>query len=85
MRSHSLCILCIFVVVVITRPPENTTAYRGSEVIISCGHNSTAPFDSIWSINGSNFRSITLNDPLHRAINQTLIIFLLIILLLSSV
>ena len=64
----------MFIVVVITRQPENTTACRGSEVIITCGHNSITPlFDTIWSINGSDFRSIK-DDPLYRANNQTLII-----------
>ena len=64
----------MFIIVVITRQPENTTACRGSRVIISCGHNSTAKFDTIWSINGSNFTSIVVN-PLYRASNQTLIVF----------
>ena len=58
----------------ITRPPEDTTACRGSEVIISCGHNSTVLFNTIWSINGSDFNSI-VNDPLYRAENQTLTVF----------
>ena len=78
MSSHSLCIrmtLYVFIVVVITRPPENTTVCRGSEVIVSCGHNSTTEFNTIWSINGSGFSSIAENDPLYRASNQTLIIF----------
>ena len=67
--------MCMFIVVVITRQPENTTACRGSRVIVSCGHNSTTIFDIIWSINGSDFSSIAENDPLYRASNQTLIIF----------
>ena len=69
--------MCTFIVVVITRPPENTTVCRGSRVIISCGHNSTADtvFDTIWSINGTGARIITLNDPLYQTDNQTLIVF----------
>ena len=67
--------MCVFIVVVITTPPEDTTACRGSRVIISCGHNSTTVFSTIWSINGSEFRSIALNDPLYRHSNQTLIMF----------
>ena len=66
----------MFIVVTITRPPEDTTACRGSEVIISCGHNSTAhEYNTIWSINGSEFHSLTLNNPLYLPSNQTLIIF----------
>ena len=64
----------MFIVVAITRPPKDTTACRGSEVIISCEQNSTALFDTIWSINGSGFNSF-VNDPLYRASNQTLTIF----------
>ena len=66
--------MCIFIVVVITRPPEDTTVCRGSDVIINCGHNSTDRFDTVWSFNGSSF-SLIVNGQVYRAINQTLIIF----------
>ena len=66
--------MCVLIVVAITRPPEDTTACRGSEVIISCGHNSTPPFYIVWSINGSGFNSI-VNDPLYWVENQTLTVF----------
>ena len=71
--NYSLYV-CVFVAVVITRPPEDTTACRGSEVTIACGHNSTTPFDTIWSINKSSFDSLA-NNPLYQLSNQTLIIF----------
>ena len=43
-------------------------------MIISCGHNSTPPFHTIWSINGSDFNSL-VNDPLYLVKNQTLTVF----------
>ena len=66
--------MCVFVAVVITRPPEDTTACRGSKVTITCGHNSTTSFDTIWSINQLPFGSLN-NNPLYQLSNQTLIIF----------
>ena len=66
--------MCVFVVVAITRPPEDTTACRGSDVTITCGHNSTTPFNTIWSINKSQFSSL-INNPLYWLNNQTLTIF----------
>ena len=66
--------MCVLIVVVITRPPEDTTVCRGSDVIISCGHNSTDTFDTVWGFNGSIF-SLIVNGQVYRAINQTLIIF----------
>ena len=70
-----MCVrMCVLIVVAITRPPEDTTACRGSEVIISCGHNSTTSFNTIWSINGSGSRSF-VNDPLYQYSNQTLTVF----------
>ena len=69
--------MCIFIVVVITRPPEDTTVCRGSDVIISCGHNSstdTNTFATVWSFNGSSFISI-VNNSMYQAINQTLTLF----------
>ena len=64
----------IITVVALTRPPEDTTVCRGSDVIISCGHNSTDIFFTIWGFNESGLHSI-VNNQKYRAINQTLIIF----------
>ena len=47
---------------------------RGSDVIISCGHNSTDTFDTVWSFNRSLFIAI-VNSPMYQTINQTLTIF----------
>ena len=66
--------MCVLIVVVITRPPENATVCRGSDVIISCGINSTDAFNIIWSFNGSSFSSIP-NNAMYQAINQTLTMF----------
>ena len=38
-------------VVIITRPPENTTVCRGSDVIISCGYQSPIVLTPRWVIN----------------------------------
>ena len=66
--------MCVFIVVVITRPPEDTTVCRGSDVIISCGHNSTDTFDTIWGFNRSSFISV-VNNSMYWASNQTLTMF----------
>ena len=39
----------------ITRPPENTIACRGSDVTISCGYVSATALPVIWTINGTSF------------------------------
>ena len=64
----------IVTIVALTRPPEDTTVCRGSDVIINCGHNSTDYFEIIWSFNGSAFSSI-VNGQMYQTINQTLTIF----------
>ena len=68
--------LCVFVllVVAITRPPEDTTVCKGSDLIISCGHNSTDIYDTIWGFNGSAPISF-VNSQMYQAMNQTLTIF----------
>ena len=68
-----LYFMYVFIAVVITRPPENTTVCRGSDVVISCGQNSTDPFDIIWGFNGSTLSPIP-NNPMYWASNQTLIV-----------
>ena len=47
---------------------------RGSDVIISCGHNSTDIFDTVWSFNGSA-PILVMNNRMYQAINQTLTLF----------
>ena len=43
-------------------------------MIISCGHNSTDKFDTIWGFNGLDLNVIK-DNPVYQAINQTLTIF----------
>ena len=74
MCDHSLIYVYLFIVVVITRPPEDTTVCRGSDVIISCGHNSTDRFDTAWGFNGSQAMPVE-NFPMYQSNNQTLTIF----------
>ena len=51
-----VCMVCICLpVVTITRPPENSTACRGSTVIINCGYQSDTPLPVTWIINGTSF------------------------------
>ena len=66
--------MCIFISVAITRPPEDTTVCRGSDVIINCGHNSTDIYDMIWGFNGSAPIAV-VNNRMYQAINQTLTLF----------
>ena len=49
-------------VVTITRPPENTTVCRGSNVTISCGYQSTTPLPVTWIINGTSFTEVDIMD-----------------------
>ena len=42
-------------VVIITSPPENMAACRGSRVKISCGYQSATPLPVTWIINGTSY------------------------------
>ena len=72
----------IYFVVVIYRPPENTTACRGSNVTISCGYAGAAALPVTWIINGTSFTQqevvdnplYQLNDPTS-PITHSLIVF----------
>ena len=55
--------ICIFLpVVTITRPPENSTACRGSTVIINCGYASYTLLPVTWIINGTLFTEDDIED-----------------------
>ena len=41
--------------VTFTRPPENRTVHRGSNVTISCGYETAIAFPVTWIINGRSF------------------------------
>ena len=55
---------------VIFSQPENTTACRGSNVIISCGYVRATALPVTWMINGTSFDEETLeNSPLYQLNN----------------
>ena len=56
--------------VTITRPPENTTACRGSNVNISCGYVSATALPVTWIINGTLFTpQEAVDSPLYQLNN----------------
>ena len=56
--------------VTITRPPENTTVCRGSNVTISCGYVSATAEPVTWIINGTSLtQQELLNNPLYQLNN----------------
>ena len=61
----------MFTVVGVTRPPENTTVCRGSDVTISCGYNSTILLGTTLLINGTSLR-VTDYPLLYRQNNLTI-------------
>ena len=67
---HSNVCAIYLAVVIITRPPENTTACRGSRVIISCGYQSASVLPVTWIINGTSFsQQEIVNSPLYQLNN----------------
>ena len=51
----------------ITKPPENRTVNRGSDVAISCGYGSATALTVTWIINGRSFtQQEIVNSPLYR-------------------
>ena len=65
--------VCTFLEVNITKPPENTTVCRGSEVTINCGHVINPARPVIWIINGTSFsqEKIYYSPLLYRQNNST--------------
>ena len=60
----------LLTVVIITRPPENTTVCRGSNVTISCGYSSGRALPVTWIINGTSFtQQEVVDSPLYQLIN----------------
>ena len=60
----------IYLVVTITRPPENTTVSRGSNVTISCGYQWATALPVTWIINGTSFTQQEIVDsPLYQLNN----------------
>ena len=62
----------LLTVVIITRPPENTTACRGNDVTISCGYQWSTALPVTWIINGTSFtQQEVVDSPLYQLNNPT--------------
>ena len=62
----------MYLVAVITTPPENTTVCRGSDVNISCGYQWAIVSHITWVIDGTLFdQSAIENSPLYQLNNPT--------------
>ena len=58
--------------VTITRPPENRTICRGSNVNISCRYGSSTVLPVTWIINGTSFtQQEVVDSPLYQLNNPT--------------
>ena len=54
----------------ITRPPENTTVSRGSDVTINCGYQWATALPVTWIINGTSFtQQEVVDSPLYQLNN----------------
>ena len=54
----------------ITKPPENTTVCRGSDVTISCGYQWATALPVTWIINGTSFtQQEVVDSPLYQLNN----------------
>ena len=63
---------CMYLVAVITTPPENTTVCIGSDVNISCGYQWAIVSHITWVIDGTLFdQSAIENSPLYQLNNPT--------------
>ena len=60
---------CVMHLIAITRPPENKTVCRGSNVTISCGYLWSSVLPVTWIINGMSFTQI--DSPLYQLNNPT--------------
>ena len=64
--------MCLYSIAIISRPPENITVCRGSDVNISCGYQWTSRLPVTWIINGTSFdQSAIVNSPLYQLNNLT--------------
>ena len=64
-------VLCnIHPVVIITRPPENTTVCGGSDVNISCGYQWATALPVTWIINGTSFTQQEIMNSLLYQLNN---------------
>ena len=64
--------MCVHSVVIISRPPENITVCRGSDVTISCGYLWASRLPVTWIINRTSFNQSAIeNSPLYQLNNPT--------------
>ena len=71
--SHMCALIVVIFVVVIHKPPENTTACRSSYVTISCGYLNGPGFPVTWIINGTSFNEAALmNSALYQLNNPAM-------------
>ena len=62
--------VCLYLVVAITKPPENRTVNRGGDVTISCEYISATALPVTWIINGTSFTQEEIqNSPLYQLNN----------------
>ena len=65
-----LLTIFVYLVVTITRPPENKTVNIGSNVTISCGYARATALPVTWIINGTSFTQQEIVDsPLYQLNN----------------
>ena len=59
--------MCVHSAGIISRPPENITVCRGSDVTIGCGYQWASRLYVTWIINGTSFdQSAIVNSPLYQ-------------------
>ena len=68
-----MCILiCMYLIVTITSPPENATVHIGDSVTISCKYQWSTVLPVTWIINGSSFtQQEVVDSPLYQLNNPT--------------
>ena len=69
---YFVCVAILYFVVTITKPPEDTTVCRGSNVTISCGYQWSRALPVTWLINETLLTQQDIVDnPLYQLNNPT--------------
>ena len=67
---YYLCIICIYTIATIIKPPGNTTVCSGRDVVINCEYDYHLISSVTWIINGTSFsESAIVNNPSYQHIN----------------